>query len=687
MTPSPLQILALSVLVCTGALAQDLKDQPSMWSNRPGIADFEKIENDRVTAAQQVIDRIAAVRGARTIENTLVLYDDAVRELNTAVYFSEIVRQVHPDAAYRDHAKAMTAKISDARTSLRLNQKVYQALASLDVSHADAATRHYVQRQLLELRLGGVEKDDATRARIRQLKDQLTKDQTAFDSNINDSKGTVELAGVSELEGLPQDYIDRHKPGTNGKIQITTDYPDLFPVLQYAKSEQVRHRLYDAFLTRAYPKNRAVLLDMLRTRYQIAASMGYSSWADYKAADQMLDSGSGIAKFIQDLDTTTRPIVKRENEMLLAEERKFNPGATQVDSYNVPYLRESLRRSQYHFDSLELRPYLPFRQVEEGILATASTLFHVTFRPERDAPAWDPSVETWDVFDGSRVIGRFYLDLYPRTGKYSHGEMSPVLDGVAGKQLPEAILICNFPQPTQSDPGLMDYGDVITFFHEFGHLMHHILGGQQRWAGISGISMESDFAEIPSQMLEEWMHSPQVLANFAHHYKSGTTVPADMVARMNRASAFGRGGFVAHQNAFSAISYDLHKSRPQEVDPDALTFHDMEQYAPAVPVPSEAHFYASFPHLADPDYASSYYTYMWDLVIAQDFFRQFDKNNLLAGETAMRYRRTVLEPGGSMPANDLVKNFLGRPQNMVAFQQWLTEEFERQPSPETSASY
>ena len=685
MRPSFLRILTLSFVVWASALGQNLKDQPPIWNNRPGVADFEKIENDRLAAAQRSIDQITAVASAHTIENTLVPFDEAGRQLNTAVYFSEMMRQVHPDATYRDHATAMTAKVGDAQAALLLNRHVYEALAALDVSQADAATQYYVRRQLLEFRLAGVEKDDATRVRIRQLQDQLTKDQTAFDSNISDSPGTVEVTSLSELDGLPQDYIDRHKPGPDGKIRITTDYPELFPAVKYARSEQLRRRLYDAFMSRAYPKNRDVLLDMLRTRYAIAALIGYSSWADYKAADQMVGKGSNIAKFIQDLDTTTRPIAAREFAMLLTEERKTNPRATQVNSYDVWYLQELVRRAQYNFDSQELRPYLPFRQVEEGILATAATLFHVTFRQELNAPAWDPSVETWDVFEGGRAIGRFYLDLHPRTGKFSHDAMAQVLDGVADKQLPEAILICNLPQPTQSDAGLMDYDDAVTFFHEFGHLMHHILGGRQRWAGISGITMEADFAETPSQMLEEWMHSPQVLATFAHQYKTGAPIPADTVARMNRASAFGRAGDVALQNAFAAIAYDLYKSNPQELDPDAVTLDDMRRYYLAVPTPSTAHFYASFTHLAG--YSSAYYTYMWDKVIAEDFFRQFDKNNLLSGETAMRYRRAVLEPGGSMSANDLVKNFLGRPQNMLAFQQWLSEEFEDLPAPPKSASH
>ena len=186
--------------------------------------------------------------------------------------------------------------------------------------------------------------------------------------------------------------------------------------------------------------------------------------------------------------------------------------------------------------------------------------------------------------------------------------------------------------------------------------------------------MEADFVEAPSQMLEEWMHSPQVLATFAHHYKTGEPIPPDLVTRMNRASAFGRASGVAAQNGFSAISYDLYKDDPQKINPDTVTPEDLKHYNLSTPLEADGHFYASFGHLAG--YSSAYYTYMWDKVIAEDFFQQFDQKNLLSGDATMRYRRTVLEPGGSKSANDLVSSFLGRPQQMTAFQKWLGEEFE-----------
>ncbi len=662
--------------ITTAATSLEMpKSQPQIWLSKPDAAAFEKLENERLTMAQRSIDAILAVSGPRTIENTLAPYDEAIRQLNASSNFAGLMQEVHPDAAFRDRATAMSTKTAGVFTALSLNPGVYKALAALDLNKVDAATQYYVRRQMLEFRLAGVDKVDATRARLKKLNEQLTEEQSNFDRNISDDVRSVEVASVAELDGLPQDYIDSHKPGVDGKIKITTNYPDFFPVLTFAKSDDLRQRIWAAFNNRAYPKNRDVLRSMMETRYQIATTLGYSSWADYNAADKMIGSAKNIAAFIDNLDATTRPIAKRELDLLLKEKHKTNPEATQIGEYDSWRMLELVRRSQYDSDSSAFRPYLAYDKVKQGVLKTAATLFQVSFRREEDAVAWDASVETWDVIDHGRAIGRFYLDLHPRPGKYGHANMVPILDGIRGKQLPEAALVCNFAQPTATDPGLMDYEDVITFFHEFGHLLHHILGGQQQWAGISGISMETDFVEAPSQMMEEWMRSPEVLASFAHDYKTGQPIPRELVLRMNRASAFGRASKVEEQNLLSAVSYGMYKDPPQDTDLDQVMNGAFHRYSLYVPLSdnADAHMYTSFTHLSG--YSSAYYIYMWDKIIAEDFASQFDQKNLLAGETPMRYRRTVLEPGGSMSANDLVKNFLGRSGNMKAFQAWVGEEF------------
>jgi thimet oligopeptidase len=354
-------------------------NQPPLWSAKPDIPAFEKIENDHLAAAQRLVDELTAVKGKRTIKNTLTLFDGAMTQMNTANYFASLMQQVHPDAKFRDSATEMVRKSSAAATALSLNHDVYNALASMDVTKADAATRYYVQRQLLEFRLAGVDKDDATRTQLKKLNDDLTEEQSMFDRNISDSQKIVE-ATPEELNGLPPDYIARHKPGPDGKIKISTEYPDVLPAMRFSTSNALRRRLYEAFDNRAYPKNQGVLENMMKTRYEIATLLGYSSWADYNAADKMIKKGEKIGDFIQQVNDAARPIAKREFEMLLTEKRKTDPSATQIEDYEEGHLEELVRRSQYNFDSQSVRPYLPYMRVKQGILDTASKLFRVTFR-------------------------------------------------------------------------------------------------------------------------------------------------------------------------------------------------------------------------------------------------------------------------------------------------------------------
>ncbi len=384
----PIRLILVIAFSCSAftAVAQDLlKSQPPVWAGKPDITAFEKLENKHLAQAQSSIDAIIAIKGLRTIANTLAAYDEAVRHINSAAYLAGLMEQVHPDSTLRDHAMAMLGKASAAQSSLSLNRDVYNALASLDVSQADPGTRYYVQRALLEFRLAGVNKDDATRARLKELNEQLTNEESIFNRNIDDDQKSVEVTDKSELEGLPEDYVARHKPGADGKIRITTAYPDFFPAMTYAKSDDLRQKLMTAFLARAYPKNRDILKDMMNTRYQIATLLGYQSWADYNAADKMIGSGANIANFIHELDVATRPAEQKELAMLVAEKQKTHPSATEIWDYDNWYYPELVRRSQYNFDSQSVRPYFPYEEVKQGILDVAARFFHVSFQQEKDA--------------------------------------------------------------------------------------------------------------------------------------------------------------------------------------------------------------------------------------------------------------------------------------------------------------
>ena len=677
-------IAAVAVLAgCLGlsAVAQTaktvVKDPVHAWNEGSDPAALESWVNDRLASAQKDLDTLLAVKGTRTVENTLRPYDDANNELTLAMYESYFLNAVGDAAALRDKGQELTGKVSSVVTDLSLNQKVYQALAGVPLPAKDAATKHYLERTLLEYRLGGVDKDDATRAKIRQLQDKITALGLQFRRNISDGKLTV-TATRAALDGMPEDYIARHKPAADGTYTLTTDAPDSTPVFSFAQSADLRLRMFLAYNQVAYPKNSKVLLDLLEARQDLATTLGYGTYADLAMADQMIGSASNAKAFLNEVDAASRELGKREYERLLAYAQEQQPGLTSISQSDSGYWSEQYRRAKYNFDAQSARPYFPYEQVQAGILKTAARLFHVEFKAVTGVAVWDASVATYDVYDATgkvpgKKLGRIYLDMHPREGKDKWFSSMPMIAGIAGRQLPEGALICNFSGGVAGDPGLMLYSEVVTFFHEFGHLMHHVLSGQGKWAGAGGSNVEGDFVEAPSQMLEEMIRDRTILSSFAKNYQTGETIPADMVERANAASAYGRGRWMQSQLLYSTFSLQLHDRPPSEVDLDGLLKEDLTKFSPYTFVEGDR-MYDSFTHLSG--YASNYYTYVLDKVIAIDFFSQFDKANLLDGPTAMRYRRTVLEPGATKPAADLVKDFLGRPQNLDAVKKWMGEEFE-----------
>ncbi|MGH9563561.1 MAG: M3 family metallopeptidase, partial [Terracidiphilus sp.] len=481
----------------------------------------------RLAAHEAALAALLAVEGERTPENSLRHYDAAVEQLNLAGAQAGLLNSVAAEKAVRDQAQMQAQRIAMAGSALSLNRAVYDALAAIKLDSASSATKHYVERTLLGYRLAGVDKDDATRARIQALNEKATEISLAFSRNIQEGGKTIEAA-PNELEGLPADYIARHpaQKGEDGKerVTLTTDPPDMLPVMTFAASAALRERMFLAYNTRAFPQNRQLLLDLLATRQEIAGVLGFRSWADLATADQMMESAANVRKFLAKLDEASREGARHEHTEVLAFARKRQPELTEIDIVSRGYWYEQFRRTRYDFDSQSVRPYFPYARVEAGVLETAAQLFKVEFRPSQ-APAWDKAVSVYEVFEAGQLVGRFYLDMHPREGKSKWFSAAPVVAGVRGRVLPEAALICNFPMPDENDPGLLQYSDVVTFFHEFGHLMHAILGGHTEWVGLSGFATEGDFIEVPSQMLEEFFRDEKLLQAFAKHYETGATLP------------------------------------------------------------------------------------------------------------------------------------------------------------------
>jgi len=662
-------ILLLMIFMTLSQIANAVPvDDKPFWTNGLPASEFVGIQESRLKQAQAAIDRMLAASGKRTIENTLVPLDEAYTYLDSASQQSGLMQEVHPDKAFREAAENISQKIAAFSTDLSLNRAVYDALVAMDISKADAETKFYVEKTLRQFRLAGVDKDEATRKKIKALNDELVLIGQEFARNIREDKDKVIVNNVAELDGLPQDFIDAHKPGPDGKITLTIDYPDSIPVLNYAKNGDLRKRMYFAYNNRAFPQNMAVLDKMAAKRYELANLLGFKTWADYITADKMIKTAANASDFITKIVAASTERAKREYQELLARKRKDDPKATQIDRWDSSYYSELVKRENYSFDGQKVRPYFPYQKVKQGVLDTSARLFSVSFKQVKNAPVWDPLVECWEIFEGGKLIGRFYLDMHPREGKYNHAAEFNVRNGVSGKQIPEATLVCNLPGADANDPGLMEYDDVVTFFHEFGHLIHTLFAGHRKWIGTSGIQTEWDFVEAPSQMLEEWTRDAKTLQTFARHYKTNEPIPADLVAQMNRANEFGKGLHVGAQMVYARLSLSVYDRPPAEVNTDALVKKIYTEYSP-IPFVDGTHMQTAFGHL--DGYSAIYYTYMWSLVMAKDMFSRFDRNNLLDPVPAMLYRKTVLEPGGSKPAAELLEDFLGRKPSFDAYQTWL----------------
>ena len=638
---------------------------PQIWKTKE---DVEEGCNTYIKNADELLKKILEVKES-TVENTLIPYNEILIQLNRAG-LAYLFSEVHPDMDVRDAAELCVQDINKFATELSLNREVYDKLKNINQNNLDYETSHFLEKELLDFELAGVNKDEETRKKLTDLRAQIVVTGQEFDRNIREDKRFIEVS-LDDLKGLPQDYIDSHKPNEFGKIIITTDYPDADPVKKYADKEDVRKKIFIEDMNRAYPSNDEVLKKLLILRHKYATLLGYETYADYSAEKNMLKPGNAIGEFIENIVYIAEPRADADLKQMLAIKRMDNPKTDTIHIWDRFYYVNKIRSEDYKIDFQELRSYFEYNNVKNGVLKSLEDFFDIKFNSAK-GDSWYKDVEIYDVLKNGEIIGRIYLDMHPREGKYSHNATFSMITGVEGYQLPSGSLVCNFPDPSKSDtPVLMEFDDVSTFFHEMGHLLHHILANDHKWISLSGLSCEDDFVEIPSQLLEEFSWYPDILQRFAKHIETGEPIPADLVNLLKKSDSVGRGAdFVMQQMFYAALSYKYHS-----VDPRNMhlldTMKELQAQYSVYPYEEGTYFYASFGHLEG--YASRYYTYMYDLVIVKDLFSVFEKNGIMDKNTWEKYRVNIIEPGGSIPGAVMIKNFLERDYSFEPFRVWVEE--------------
>ncbi|MCB9548082.1 MAG: Zn-dependent oligopeptidase [Myxococcales bacterium] len=646
-----------------GPVATAEAGPPAAWASAAAMGETC---DAALNAAESIRARIKDAVTPRTIDGTLALFDQMSLALDTTNGLTGITSQMSPDAAVRDAGDACEKRIQKFYSDVGLDRGLYEAVAAVALDGAAPLDRRFGERLLRDFRRSGVDKDEATRTRLAALNAEMVQLSQDYSKNLREDVRFIELADATALKGLPDDYIKAHAPGEGGKIRITTDYPDFFPFETYAEDAGQRAALYLAFENRGYPANKQVMADLLARRAEYVGLLGYPTWAAYQAEDKMVKTAERVDAFIQEVAAAVRPRAEADLKELLVRKRKDDPKAERIEVWDRFYYAAKVREEQYAFDGRQVRPYFSYPKVKQGIFDLYGELFGLRFEPVKDAAVWHASVEAYTLYKGDQRVGRFYLDMHPRDGKYKHAAMFPLQVGLSSGRVPMATLVCNFPDPKDGD-ALMQHEEVTTFFHEFGHLIHHLLANRSRWSSQAGMGVEWDFVETPSQLLEEWAWSAPVLQRFAKHAETGEPIPADLVQRMKTADEFGKGVAVMRQVFYAAYSFYVHHRDPKTLDLDAYSDEIYGKYSPYPRVP-DSHVYASFEHLVG--YSSSYYTYQWSLVMAKDLFTRFEAN-LLDPAPMQRYRDIILEQGATKDASQLVEEFLGRPYTLDAYRKWL----------------
>ncbi|MCL6251057.1 Zn-dependent oligopeptidase [Altererythrobacter sp. KTW20L] len=656
-------------LLSSTSLAQTLSPAQfagEIRADAPDAAALNARCDEYVSEVEARFAALEAMSGPHRVETALKAYDDltALTYYGAAEFYS--FGQSMDTAEKRDAGRACYSRIDEIESRIGLSRPIYERLNAIDASGEDEVTRYYLGQILAGFERSGVNYDDERRGQIKALQDEMTAISTSFSTNFANARSVMRVLPAA-LAGMPADWLAARPAGVDGLVEISTDPTDLQAISAYAEDDALRETLLRLAYARAYPENSALLGELFTKRQQLAELLDRPDYATLNFENRMLTTPATVEAHMAELAEASGSAAQSDFAILQQALNEVRPGLA-LGLFNHSFARQRALQGNFDLDPQEVRQYFTYNNVRQGIFDLTQDLFAVQIRPW-DTPLWHPDVEAYEILENGQSIGRFYLDSHPREGKYQHANHITLRGGVAGESLPVSVLTMNLPRGDY-ETGLMEHRQVETFLHEFGHLLHNILGGNQRWFGVSGVSTERDFVEAPSQMLEEWVYDYDTLARFARN-AAGEVIPRDLVDRMLAARRFGNGIHETTQLGYSNASLRFHQGAPADPSAEGISqaYRDYANAYTLLQFPETTHMEATFSHL--DGYSAGYYTYGWSRVIAADLFSRFEQAGLRDRDTAMAYRHLVLGRGGSKPAAELVEDFLGRAVNTDAFRATL----------------
>ncbi len=629
-----------------------------------------------IAVGNAALNRIGATSpGEVTFENTVRALDDLGYQIGLTSDRLELLKETSTRAALRDTATDALKELEEWSVGIDYREDVYKALKA----YADKQPKlegedaKLLAETLRDYRRAGLDLPKPQRDQVERMRKEHARLTTDFESNVTKARQAVKFSRA-DLEGVPEDFLAQAKTSDGNYTVMANITWHYLSVMDNAKREQTRKKLLLARDNLARKANLPLLEKILPLRDDIARTLGYKTWADYQTEVKMAGNAATAIDFLEKLKTGLQPKFDAE----LAEFRRIkiketgDPNA-QIHLWDWRYFSNQLKQEKYSVDAEQLRVYFPFQRVLDGMFEIYQAIFGLRFERVEPPYKWIGDLQLYTVSDAKtgEPLGLFYLDMFPREGKYHHFAQFHLVAGkllASGKyQRPTVALICNFPSPTKDKPSLLSHSDVETIFHEFGHAMHSILT-RAKYCRFSGTSVPRDFVEAPSQMLENWVWDKKVLDSFAADYRDPSKkIPAEILAKLKEARLATEGTRYRRQLSFSLMDMALHTQIHDRNAAEALPLSNQVLGDVFLPMAPDTAFVAYFGHLMG--YDAGYYGYAWADAIAADLATVFEKspNGYYDAAAGRRLRDEIYAPGDSRDVTVSIEKFLGRKRSLEPF--------------------
>jgi len=551
------------------------------------------------------------------------------------------------------------------------NTQLYKAIKSYAHNNAKKENltkeeEYFLLETIEDFKRSGLDLTKEKLKEVKNLKKEIAELTLKFETNIAIDQSHITVS-KNELLGLEEEFIKSLKKTDNENISVGVDYPTYFNIMDNCKIESTRKKLYLAFNNRAYPKNELVLKKIIEKRDQLAKILGFKSYAHLDLSDQMAKTPDQAATFLQELYEKAKIKEEKEFQKLSSKPPKSVQltDDNKIKAWDIRYIKNSYKKKNFGLDENDIAQYFTMEHTVKQVLELYEAFFSLKFKQTEISGLWHDEIKLIEVYQKEKkeILGYLLIDLYPRPNKYSHACQLTLIPSVNGNGPALALVVANFPKSTETKPSLLQRNDVETFFHELGHALHAILG-RTDIASFSGTNVKTDFVEMPSQMLEEWMYDKDIIKKISSHYKTSLPIPDTLIDKILALKHFDSGDFLQRQCYLSALALEYFKDGPQK-DPKAIYQKLTKLMRSNIQYDKNDNMYASFGHLSG--YGAKYYSYMWSKVFAVDLFNHVKKHGLLNPKIGTKYVNLIIGKGGSLDPNNLLKEFLSREPNQKAF--------------------